>query len=110
VIAVGSIRKSAAIGLTAVCVLLASLVTAASASAEGGPVWKVMSISDPTNFKPGDTRDKFVIMAVNVGSESTDGSAVEITDLLPPGLTASSVNGFDVYRSGSFLGPKNVRP
>jgi hypothetical protein len=67
-------------------------VIAASASAETtGPVWKIMSVSNPTNFKPGDHTgsDAIVVTATNVGGAAADGetSPITIGDVLPAGLS-----------------------
>lgn len=107
--AVGPIKQSAIAGLLALGLLLAGFCGVAL-SAEGGPQWRVISVSGPTNFRPGDTEDKFVIMAVNVGGQATDGSTVTITDTLPAGLTASAASGYDIYRSGSFFGAEERAP
>jgi hypothetical protein len=62
--------RSLRILLPLFCVSLISLLTAVSALAETtGPVWKVMSVSTPTNFKPNDQSgdDALVVTATNVG-------------------------------------------
>ena len=48
-----------------------------------GPDWKIMSVSNPTNFKPGDRSgaDAIMVTAINVGGASTDGSRVTISRL-----------------------------
>jgi hypothetical protein len=68
-------------------------VSAASASADEGPVWKVISTSEPTNLSlsQGGT---VVLTAINVGGP-TDGSTVTISDSLPAGLGATSVAGYE---------------
>ncbi|HWY17668.1 MAG TPA: hypothetical protein VNY27_03030 [Solirubrobacteraceae bacterium] len=93
----------------------ASVVVGLAAAAPAGaaadaPRWEIQSISQPTNFAPGDTsgNDTYVLTAINIGNAATDGSDTTITDMLPSGLTATSVNlfapqtgpGFDL---GSFL-------
>jgi hypothetical protein len=91
-------------------ILLAALATTAvsgafavSASAETtGPVWKILSVDTPTNFKPGDQSgaDAIMVTAVNVGGSAADGEAspVTITDSLPKkGLTAVEVFGVNTY-------------
>ena len=74
-------------------------VCVGSASASGGPVWRVLSVANPTNFKPGDQSgaDMIVVTAVNVGGDSTDGSPVTVSDVLPPGLKAVEVFGDNAY-------------
>jgi hypothetical protein len=66
------------------------LFTAAAQAETQAPVWKILSVSNPTNFKPGVAPglDMVVVEAINVGGASTDGSAVTISDSLPAGLTA----------------------
>ena len=79
-------------------VLLAALLSASPALATEGPVWKMMSVSNPTNFKPGDSEDTLIVTAVNVGGEATDGSTITLSDVLPSELTAVRVLGVDTYR------------
>jgi len=98
----------------------------ASAEAEtAGPVWKVLSVANPTHFKPGDQSgaDAIVVTAVNVGGASTGCTAeqieaeptpsyspvrpcplgsrvvppVTISDSLPAGLRAIEVIGDNPY-------------
>jgi hypothetical protein len=62
--------RSLRILLPLFCVSLMSLFMAVSASAETtGPVWNIMSVSTPTNFKPNDQSgdDALVVTATNVG-------------------------------------------
>jgi hypothetical protein len=82
--------------LLAVCVLG---IFSAVAQAEG-PVWKVLSVSTPTNFKAGDSTgdESFLVTATNVGGASTDGSAITISDSLPAGLTVTGIFGADAYK------------
>jgi hypothetical protein len=79
-------------------ILLAVLLAAPAALAAPGPVWKVMSVSNPTNFKPGDTEDLLIVTAANVGDGPTDGSTITLSDKLPSGLTAVKVFGVDAYK------------
>jgi hypothetical protein len=86
--------------LTCLLSLVSLGVIASSASAETtGPVWKILSVSNPTNFKPGDQSgdDAIVLTAVNVGGGSTDGSPVTIGDVLPKGLSAVEVADDNAY-------------
>jgi hypothetical protein len=82
--------------LLAVCVLG---IFSAVAQAEG-PVWKILSVSTPTNFKAGDSTgdDSFLVTATNVGGGSTDGSPITISDSLPAGLTATKILATDAYK------------
>jgi hypothetical protein len=66
--------RSLRILLPLFCVSLISLFMAVAASAEATvPVWKIMSVSTPTNFKPGDKSgdDALIVTATNVGGSST---------------------------------------
>jgi hypothetical protein len=90
-------------------------VFSASAQAETqGPVWKLMAVSTPTNFKPGAKpgANSIVVEAINVGGAATDGGAggspIVISDSLPAGLSATEaeisgeekagITGVDTYR------------
>jgi len=53
-----------------------------------------LSLTEVTQGKPS---GEFVVYATNVGSASTDGSTVTLTDLLPSGLRAVVVRGHDAY-------------
>ncbi len=105
--------------LTLTCLVsLVSLgVTVAPASAAEAPAWKVIAVSTPTNFEPGDQMgaDSIVVTATNVGGASTGCTAeqiaaeptpvwspirpcpagspvvspITISDSLPPGLTVA---------------------
>jgi hypothetical protein len=72
----------------------------AFASTPEGPVWKILSVSNPTNFAPGDQTgdDALVIAATNVGGGATDGSAITLSASVPAGLTATAVYGNDSYK------------
>jgi len=76
-------------------------IAATSASAETtGPVWKILSVSNPTNFNPAADEsgaDAIVVSAVNVGGASTNGSPVTISDSLPAGLVAVEAFGINTY-------------
>jgi hypothetical protein len=99
----------------------------AAAADSGGAVWRVLSVSNPTNFKPGDESgdDAIVLTVVNVGGgpsgctaeqiaaeprpkfspvrECPAGSPVvspvTISDQLPAGLTAVDVYGDNAYKN-----------
>jgi hypothetical protein len=76
---------------------VASLLAPSQAHAEQ-PTWTVSSDSSPTSFAPGDETgdDRYVLTVVNSGSATTDGSPLELTDMLPSGLLASSISGKDL--------------
>ncbi len=82
-------------------VFAAALVVTSVCDASGvlSPQWRVLSVSNPTNFAPGDQSgaDAVVVMATNVGGGSTDGSPVTLSDVLPAGLTAVEVFGVNAY-------------
>ncbi len=82
-------------------VAVATLVPV-SASAAEGPAWRIIAVSNPTNFKPaepgGESSGAIVVIAVNVGGASTNGSSVTVSDALPTGLTATGISGVDSYR------------
>jgi uncharacterized repeat protein (TIGR01451 family) len=74
------------------CLLLGS---AAAAHAEAnGPQWTVTSVSQPTNFTPGDQsgEDSFRVTVTNTGGASSKGP-VTITDELPAGLSLDPAGG-----------------
>jgi hypothetical protein len=107
-------RKRLLVALLPFLALVPLLASAAPAQAEG-PVWKVLAVSNPTNFAPGDQSgaDSIVVTVTNVGGASTGCTAeqiaaeptpvwsplrpcpagspvvppVTISDSLPPGLT-----------------------
>jgi hypothetical protein len=80
--------------IAAACALLAILIAAAPASA-AAPWWRVDSSSAPTNLKPGDKADKVIVSASNVGDATVSGASkgITVTDVLPPGLKATSILG-----------------
>src|ERR1700733_14051496 len=109
--------RSVAIIATAF-VALALMATSAHAETTG-PIWKIMAVPSPTNFKPGDksSADVLLVAATNVGGGSTDGSPVTISDSLPKGLTLAPegaegrfgekfppVLGVDTYKDPQYSG------
>jgi hypothetical protein len=96
-----ALRRNPVLVVAALAMLAFSAVWASSASAAEGPVWKVMAVSNPTNFKLGDHTgdDSFLVTATNVGGSSTDGSAITISDALPSGLTVTEIHGTDTYKA-----------
>jgi hypothetical protein len=65
--------------LTVPLLLLLALPCAAQAETTG-PQWKILSVANPTNFKPGDQSgdDAIVVTAVNVGGSSSGCTAEQI--------------------------------
>jgi hypothetical protein len=55
-----------------------------------------------SELRQGGSGGQLVITAVNVGGEATDGSAIMIRDVLPAGLSATSISGVDSYVAGTF--------
>ncbi len=93
-----SIRKALPV-LLALCAF--GIFTASAAAETTGPVWKILSVSNPTNFAPGDHTgdDTLVVAATNVGGGSTDGSVITVSDSVPAGLTATTaIYGNDSYK------------
>jgi hypothetical protein len=76
--------------LAVLCVLLAG---ASVSSADGPPVWRIVSSAEPTNLTSG---GRIVLTAINVGGPA-DGSAVTIKDTLPVGLSANEVTSLGTY-------------
>ena len=76
-------------------VLVAALVFGSSAAqAETtGPVWKVLSVSNPTNFEPGDKSgdDAIVVTVTNVGGAAAGctETQIELEEKQPYGSVAS---------------------
>jgi hypothetical protein len=92
-------RTLAALGLVAAALATSSGMAAslASAAAPPAPHWTITSLSQPTDFSLADNslpplrRDRYLLRAINSGSSPTDGSTIDITDSLPAGLTAESI-------------------
>jgi hypothetical protein len=83
--------------LAVASVLMAwGLLGAVSASAAGKPVWKVVSVSEPTNLPPSG-EGRIVLKAVNVGEGSSDGSPVTVNVSFGPGLTVTSIEGSELF-------------
>jgi hypothetical protein len=87
--------------LVALCAMLGILTTAAQGETTG-PVWKILSVSTPTNFNPAADQngsDAIILTAVNVGGSAAAGETTPITiaDALPAGLTAVEVFGENAY-------------
>jgi hypothetical protein len=73
-------------------VLAASVAVPATAAAQS-PHWSILSESEPTYFKAGDTSDAYVLIVRNDGAgPTTHGSVVTVADMLPTGVTATGVS------------------
>lgn len=66
-----------------------------------GPHWEITSAPLPTYFKQGDPADKYTLIAMNDGGQATNGSTATVADTLPPGLTATGIEGYDLELSQS---------
>jgi uncharacterized repeat protein (TIGR01451 family) len=75
--------------VTLVCPVLAAMAVAPQARAASVPKWTVTAVSRPTNLTPGDESGaaSFVILVTNTGGAPSDGSAITVTDELPPGVS-----------------------
>jgi hypothetical protein len=83
------------VGLFASCVLLAVLAGASPAFAQGeaAPWWYLSSSSTPTYLPPGG-EGTILVSATNLGDANVEASKahpVTVTDILPPGLTVTSM-------------------
>ncbi len=68
------------------------------------PQWTVTAISEPTNLPPEGTGE-YTVEVTNTGDAPTDGSEIDVTDVLPNGLTAAS----GAAAEGEYVeGPKMV--
>jgi uncharacterized repeat protein (TIGR01451 family) len=86
--------------LIAVCVLAAiGVVAPASALAlsQESPQWTVTAFSVPTHLPPGG-KGFYRVYVQNTGGAPSDGSTVTVSDVLPPGLSASEpASGIDYF-------------
>jgi hypothetical protein len=95
---VGGKHSGGVVGGVLACVLLAGLVSAAPALALS-PVWTITSIAAPTHLTPGSTsaadHDQIILRAENVSAAPAEGalSPIVLSDTLPAGLTARSIEG-----------------
>jgi hypothetical protein len=89
-------RALKALGALLGAVILSGSVAAPStvAAPASVPAWSVQSLSEPTNFKPGDESglDTYEVFLVNSGGAITDHSEITITDTLPVGLGVKSID------------------
>jgi hypothetical protein len=84
--------------------LLLGLAIASCAVAAELPAWSVRSVSSPTNLQPGEP-STLTVTATNVGAVGIDGGAspIVLSEVLPAGLKATKVVGFDAYAAGEAL-------
>jgi hypothetical protein len=74
-------RRSTPVLLAPLAIIACLGVFVTSASAETtGPVWKILAVSTPTNFRPGDQTgsDAILVTATNVGGASTGCTQAEV--------------------------------
>jgi hypothetical protein len=91
---------------TSLVVLLAACGTGPTpaAASTAGPHWQILSESQPTFFKAGDTSDAYVLIIRNDGGMATaPGSTVTVTDNMPAGVTATKVTAHGEAANGNGL-------
>jgi hypothetical protein len=94
------VARIGALVSTALCaIVIMPAFGCVSASAASGPMWRIVSVSQPTNLPP-KGEGELVLRATNVGDASSDGSTITIADQLPEGLTATAISGLDVFTFG----------
>ncbi len=72
--------------------------------ADGSSLTGAGATATVTEVTRGQYTPELVVSATNVGGGASDGSTITIADLLPAGVTASSIHGYDVYRNGNVFG------
>lgn len=101
----GKVNSKLKVVLLLVVLLSIGGVTAGpSIAASASPHWSILSESEPTYFKAGDTADAYVlIIRDDGGAPTTAGKAMTVTDTLPAGVTATKVaaKGEGANSSGS---------
>ncbi|MGO9322287.1 MAG: hypothetical protein ACLQBY_16010 [Solirubrobacteraceae bacterium] len=81
-----------------------SVAPAPSWAAPASPHWSILSESQPTYFKAGDTADAYVLIIRNDGgAPTTHGSTVTVTDTLPPEVTATKITAAGEAANGHGL-------
>jgi hypothetical protein len=75
--------------------MLAALWAGAATASAAAPWWRIDSTAAPTILKPGDNEDQVIVKAINLGDQSVTGKGapIKISDVLPPGLTATAIAG-----------------
>ncbi len=77
----------------AALVLLGSIAAGFAAAASAAPHWSISSESQPTNFQAGAKADAYVLIVRNDGAApTTHGAMVSVSDTLPAGVIATTVN------------------
>jgi hypothetical protein len=84
--------------------VLVAIGAAPAMAASASPHWSIVSESQPTYFRAGDTADAYVLIVRDDGAGSTThGSVVTVTDTLPPKVTATSVSARGEAANGNGL-------
>jgi uncharacterized repeat protein (TIGR01451 family) len=73
-------------------IFIALLPTTAAGAPAPAPHWTIMTQAAPADFHPGDTTDIYEVTALNDGNAAAAPNET-ITDVLPEGLTVTSVIG-----------------
>ncbi len=72
---------------------IGAIGAAPSIAASAGPHWSIVSESEPTYFKLGDTSDAYVVIVRNDGAlPTTKGSTVTVADTPPLGVVVTGVS------------------
>jgi len=89
----GALRwRISAVVLMLVALLALGGTMAPPSRAAASPHWSIITESQPTYFKPGDTNDAYVLIVRNDGgAPTTAASPVMVTDELPEHVTATKV-------------------
>jgi hypothetical protein len=74
-----------------VAALAFTVLTAAPAAAAGSPQWQVELIGQPTNFDSSSSEDGYFIKITNVGDAPSTNAPIVVSDTLPIGVTATSL-------------------
>jgi uncharacterized repeat protein (TIGR01451 family) len=90
-----SSRRAQRLSVGLMTVLVALLLGASAAGA--APVWRIASAAN-TNAAPGGTVT-YAVTILNMGTDPTDGSLLEVTATLPDGLTVDSAAGSGLFGS-----------
>ena len=96
--------KRSTVFLLAACMIMVLVLTGASSALAVSPWWHLTSRSTPTELQP-EGKGQILLTATNLGDASVDGGAggvVSVTDMLPAGLHAVSIEGSaDKFEGGS---------
>jgi uncharacterized repeat protein (TIGR01451 family) len=88
------------VSAAAVLVLGAAGASPATAAA---PHWTILTQAAPADFHPGDTNDIYEVVALNDGNAAASPNET-ITDVLPEGLTVTSVEGGGQFTFFDYVG------